>query len=196
MIDNSIIRKAKLGDEEAFNEILHEYENLIALKTRKYFIIGGDRDDLFQEGVIGLMKAIEAYNDEKASFKTFAMLCVKRQILTAISVDNTYKNKLLNQSMSDVYITEDEDFSYTKQKSLTYYDPEELYLGKEKIQLLEKYLETLLSPMEMGVFKKLEAGYTYIEIAELIGITKKASDNCIQRIKKKINQFLERYEAI
>lgn len=193
MITNTLIKEAQDGNEEALNEIFEECKSLITLKNRKYFIIGGDKDDLFQEGMIGLIKAIRAYDETKSSFKTFALLCIKRQILTAINTDNAGKNRFLNQSINDFYITEEDDFSYDN-RSLSFYNPEELFLAKEKLNLLENYLEGLLSKMEMAVFRKMEQGYSYVEIAEILGITSKASDNCIQRIKKKINKFIEKYE--
>ncbi|MCJ8343732.1 MAG: sigma-70 family RNA polymerase sigma factor [Cetobacterium sp.] len=193
MITNTLIKEAQNGNEEALNEIFEECKSLITLKNRKYFIIGGDKDDLFQEGMIGLIKAIRAYDETKSSFKTFALLCIKRQILTAINTDNAGKNRFLNQSINDFYITEEDDFSYDN-RSLSFYNPEELFLAKEKLNLLENYLEGLLSKMEMAVFRKMEQGYSYVEIAEILGITSKASDNCIQRIKKKINKFIEKYE--
>ncbi|WP_426711406.1 sigma-70 family RNA polymerase sigma factor [Cetobacterium sp. SF1] len=193
MITNILIKQAQNGDEEALNQIFEECKSLITLKNRKYFIIGGDKDDLFQEGMIGLIKAIRAYDETKSSFKTFALLCIKRQILTAINTDNAGKNKFLNQSINDFYITEEDDFSYDN-RSLSFYNPEELFLAKEKLNLLEDYLSDLLSKMEMAVFKRMEQGYSYVEISEMLGISPKASDNCIQRIKKKINKFLEKYE--
>ena len=188
-----LIKQAQNGDEEALNQIFEECKMLINFKNRKYFIIGGDRDDLFQEGMIGLVKAIRAYDESKSSFKTFASLCIKRQILTAINSDNAGKNKFLNQSINDLYIPEESDFSY-ENRSVTLYNPEELYLAKEKLTLLESHLEKILSKMEVAVFKKLELGYSYVEISEALNIGTKAADNCIQRIKKKINNFLESYE--
>ena len=193
MITNSLIQQAQNGNEDAINEIFEECKSLITFKNRKFFIVGGDKEDLFQEGMIGLLKAIRAYDESKSSFKTFASLCIQRQILTAINADNAGKNKFLNQSVNDFFLTEEDDFSY-ENRSVTLYNPEELYLAKEKLELLENYLGEILSEMEIAVFKRMEQGYGYVEISEMLGISAKALDNCIQRIKKKINKFIERYE--
>lgn len=193
MITNALIKQAQQGDEDAINKIFEEYKTLINIKNRRYFIIGGDREDLFQEGMIGLVKAIRAFDESKSSFKTFASLCIKRQILTAINTDNAGKNRFLNQSVKDLYDNDEEDFSYER-RSLSFYNPEELYLAKEKFQLLEKHLKKILSKMEIDVFIQLEHGYNYIEIASTLNIAPKAADNCIQRVKKKVEKFIQLYD--
>ena len=193
MITNLLVKKAQCGDEEAINQIFEECKSLITFKNKRFFMIGGDKDDLFQEGMIGLIKAIRAFDESKASFKTFASLCIQRQILTAINTDNAGKNKFLNQSINDFFITDEDDFSY-ENRCVSLYNPEELYLAKEKLELLENYVQEILSGMEIAVFKKMEYGYNYLEIADMIGITSKAADNCIQRIKKKIGKFLDTYD--
>ena len=193
MITNLLVKQAQCGDEEAINQIFEECKSLITFKNKRFFMIGGDKDDLFQEGMIGLVKAIRAFDESKASFKTFASLCIQRQILTAINTDNAGKNKFLNQSINDFFITDEDDFSY-ENRCVSLYNPEELYLAKEKLELLENYVQEILSGMEIAVFKKMEYGYNYLEIADMIGITSKAADNCIQRIKKKIGKFLDTYD--
>ncbi|MGL6113610.1 MAG: sigma-70 family RNA polymerase sigma factor [Cetobacterium sp.] len=194
MIGTFIIKKAKDGDDDAFNEILKEFSNLILLKARKYFIVGGDQNDLFQEGVIGLFKAVKSFKENKdCSFKSFALLCIKRQILTAVSANNAYKNKYLNQAISDIYITDEEDFQYSEYPSLNYYNPEEIFLLKEKLFFINKIAKSTLSPMEILVLKKIEEGFSYREIAEFLNISDKSADNCVQRIKRKIRIKLERY---
>lgn len=195
MITEYTVKNAKNGDEESFNIILKEFSPLIKMVSKKYFIRNGDKDDLFQEGVIGLLKAVSAFDIyHHCSFKTFAMLCIRRQIYSTITSSSTHKQQLLNQAMSDIYVTEEADFEYTNNnKSLNYYNPEDIYISKEKFQLLENYLNIILSSMEIDVFHQLKRGYSYKEIANFLSITNKAADNCIQRIKKKIKIFLDEY---
>lgn len=96
LVNEDVIKQAQLGDQESIDIILKEYKNLIYLNIRNYFIIGAEQDDLLQEGTIGLLKALKAYEKGKSSFKTFAMICIRRQILTAVKASNTQKNTALN----------------------------------------------------------------------------------------------------
>lgn len=196
MVNEFIIKRAKNGDEDSFIFILEDFTPLIKAVCKKYFIKNGDFDDLYQEGVIGLLKAVKAFDFMRnCSFYTFANLCIKRQIFTLIHSSNAYKNQLLNQAVTDIYITEEEDIEYAhdNNKSLDYNNPEEIYISKEKLELLETYLKKVLSPLEMDVFYKMKNGYSYTEIATLLSISTKSSDNTIQRIKKKIRKYLKIY---
>lgn len=195
MSEVSLIKRAQSGDQEAISEIFKKYQGFITLKTKNYFLLGADKDDLIQEGMIGLLKAIRAYDHSReASFKTFASLCIKRQIITAIKVSNSNKNKVFNQAAGGFYEGEEKNVSYEK-KSFKFYSPEEICLGKEKIKSLRNALDKSLSRMEKEVFDYMIKGYNYIEISEKTGRNVKAIDNTIQRVKKKMKSFLEEYES-
>ena len=147
-----------------------------------------------QEAMIGLFKAINAYDENKtASFKTFALLCIKRHLITTLKNSNSRKNKILNMAVSLQAEGEGEpNITYTHQ-SFIFHSPEELCLGKEKMEYVNKYLKIHLSPMENEIFEYLIAEMTYIEIAEITGRDVKSIDNCIQRIKKKLKNFMLDY---
>lgn len=195
MINTQTIYAAKNGDEDAIQEIFKDFRQLMLLKTKNYFFYGADKDDVQQEAMIGLLKAINAYDETKnASFTTFAILCIKRQIITAIKNSNSGKNRILNMAMSNSNETDEEaDITY-ENKSFAFYNPEEIYLGKEKMKYLNEYLKTHLSKMENEIFEYMLAEMSYTEIAEKTGRELKSVDNTIQRIKKKLKNFIEEYD--
>ena len=195
MINIHTIHAAQEGDEDAIQQIFESFKQLMIFKTKKYFFHGGDREDVMQEAMIGLLKAINAYDENKnASFTTFALLCIKRQIITALKNSNSGKNRILTMAVSTSSDDEDEaDLTYDN-KSFNFYNPEEIYLSKEKMKYLNKYLKTHLSPMENEIFEYMLAEMTYTEIAEKTGRELKSVDNSIQRIKKKLKTFIEEYE--
>lgn len=185
-MDNKKIKDAKNGDDKAFIEIFQSLKRIILYRTKKYFFYGGDKDDVMQEAMIGLFKAINAYDENKtASFKTFALLCIKRHLITVLKNSNSRKNKILNMAISIQAESEGEpNITYTHQ-SFMFHSPEELCLGKEKMEYVNRYLRTHLSPMENEIFEYL--------IAEMTGRDVKSIDNCIQRIKKKLKNFMLDY---
>ncbi len=194
MIDVNTVKKAQEGDQEAVTEIFNQYKGFVIMKSRNYFLNGADREDLLQEGMIGLLKAIRAYDEDKnASFNTFASLCIKRQIITAIKNSNSGKNRMLNLAVNGFYEGEESNISYEK-KSFNFYNPEEIFLGKEKLSGLKDFLSGNLSKMENEIFDFMLLGNNYIEIAEKTGRSIKSVDNTIQRIKKKVKGYLEDYE--
>jgi RNA polymerase sporulation-specific sigma factor len=190
-MDNKKIKDAKNGDDKAFIEIFQSMKKIILYRTKKYFFYGGDKDDVMQEAMIGLFKAINAYDENKtASFKTFALLCIKRHLITTLKNSNSRKNKILNMAISLQAENESEPNAH---QSFIFHSPEELCLGKEKMEYINKYLKTHLSPMENEIFEYLIAEMTYIEIAAITGRDVKSIDNCIQRIKKKLKNFILDY---
>ncbi|MDU1910195.1 sigma-70 family RNA polymerase sigma factor [Fusobacterium sp.] len=194
-----LIQKAKQGNDEAINEIFESFNKLIYFLARNYFIIGGDKEDILQEARIGLLKAITYYNfDKKASFKTFAALCIKRHLITVIKSSFTGKNKILNFALS--ICTEKDDFHYDDYNYSgtvkNYYNPEEIYLEKEKYNALKKYVKMNLSKMENELFEYILLEMTYMEIAKKTGRTPKSVDNAIQRIKKKLKNFFKEYSTV
>lgn len=194
MVSSQTIKSAQQGNEMAIQEIFSKFKNIIQMRTKNYFFYGGDREDVIQEAMIGLLKAINGYDENKtASFTTFAILCIKRQIITAIKSSNAGKNRILNMAMINPETEDTSNISYSN-KSFNFYNPEEIVMGKERFRELNRYLKTNLSKMENEVFEYMLAEMTYTEIAEKIGRTPKSIDNSIQRIKKKLNKFLEEYD--
>ncbi len=196
MIEVELIKKAQDGDKEAITQIFNKYKWIVWKKSFKYYLNGADRGDLIQEGMIGLLKAVRAYdNGRNASFNTFASICIKRQIITAIKNSNSGKNRILNIAVNGFYEVEESNVSYLK-KPFNFYNPEEIFLGKEKIERLKEYLSNNLSKMENEIFDYMILSNNYIEIAKKTGRSVKSVDNAIQRIKKKIKVFLQDYEMI
>jgi RNA polymerase sporulation-specific sigma factor len=196
MMEVNLVKMAQEGDQEAVAQIFSKYRGLVLMKSKNYFLNGADRDDLLQEGMIGLLKAIRAYDEGKnTSFNTFASLCIKRQIITAIKNSNSGKHRMLNLASNGFYEGEESNVSYER-KSFNFYNPEEIFLGKEKLEALKEYLNDNLSKMENEIFDYMLLGNNYIEIAEKTGRKIKSVDNAIQRIKKKVKGFLEEYELL
>jgi RNA polymerase sporulation-specific sigma factor len=197
-IDNETIDMAQLGNTEAINTIFEKYENFVFLKAKNYFLMGADKEDLIQEGMIGLLKAIRGYDKERlASFKTFASICIKRQLITAIKSANSQKNMALNTAIGISGETdENKEIVYVKGlESYISYNPEELYLTKEQINGLKNYLEKNLSGFETIVFRCMVSGLTYKDIAKRLDKKVKSVDNAIQRIKRKSELWINQYKG-
>lgn len=195
MIEKEDIVLAQQGNEDAIEKILKEFQNTIYKNNRSFFLKGGDNDDLMQEGFIGLIKAIKSFDDSRnACFSTFANLCIRRQIITAIKNYNSDKYKNLNLAMQQGkdYSEHEESLKYSS-PSLKFYSPEDIFLGKELVELLSDFLNENLSKLEKIVFKYLCKEYSYMEIAKLLNEPPKKIDNTIQRIKRKILFFLNSY---
>ncbi|MGL5355865.1 MAG: sigma-70 family RNA polymerase sigma factor [Cetobacterium sp.] len=194
MIEKQDIILAQSGDEDSIEKIIKEYEGAVYKNNRSFFLKGGDSDDLMQEGLIGLIKAIKSYDDSRnACFSTFANLCIRRQMITAIKNHNSDKYKNLNQAMQgEGYSTHEENIHYSY-PSLGFYSPEDIFLGKELVYLLTNFLDENLSSLEKKVFNFLCKEYSYIEIANFLDESPKKIDNTIQRVKKKILSYLSSY---
>lgn len=194
LINDEVIKLAQNGDQEALDLILKEYKKLIYLNIRNYFLVGADQDDLLQEGTIGLLKAIKNYSEGKASFKTFATLCIRRQILTAVRSSTAQKNSALNEASGNNLETEDGHEDYPKELySNVRYNPEAIFLSKEKIMEFQDFVEHNFSPFEKQVFNYMIKGFSYKEIAEELEKTPKVIDNSFQRIKRKSELWLSTY---
>lgn len=194
LINDEVIKLAQNGDQEALELILKEYKKLIYLNIRNYFLVGADQDDLLQEGTIGLLKAIKNYSEGKASFKTFATLCIRRQILTAVRSSTAQKNSALNEASGNNLETEDGHEDYPKELySNVRYNPEAIFLSKEKIMEFQDFVEHNFSPFERQVFNYMIKGFSYKEIAEELEKTPKVIDNSFQRIKRKSELWLSTY---
>lgn len=186
------IMMAKSGNEDAIEKIFSNYKNYILRKSQGFYIKDGDVEDLQQEGYIGLLKAIKYYDEIKYNdFSNFAYLCIKRQMLTAIRNSNTVKSQGLSEA-----VVQDETLGkilYNSKKSIEFYTPEEITLGKERMSSLNKFLDIKLTSMEKKVGKYLLRQYSYVEIAKELNEDPKKIDNCIQRIKRKVCIFLKKY---
>ncbi len=195
MTDELLALKAKNGEEEAMNELLTKYKSTVNMLARSYFLIGGDMEDIVQEGMIGLYKAILSFSGEKASFKTFAHICIKHQIQTAIRKASSQKNMLLSSALP-IYELEDNEDDMDKNEIILpsqLPSPDDTILANENIKELKKKINENLSNLEIKVLSLYLKGYSYNEISEIGEISKKSIDNALSRIKNKLN-FLKKAE--
>ena len=184
MNDKELLEKAKT-DKVAVEELLKKYKNIVLKIARHYFIVGGDIDDLMQEGMIGLYQAINTYDESKeASFKTFAMLCIKRRILTAIKKANAKKNQIF------LYLVDNDSLVFFDKPS-NRENPEINYISKENFDYINEAIHKKLSKLEQKVLKLYLAGESYIEIAQKLKIEKKSVDNALARIRHKLSCILD-----
>ncbi|MGI6652504.1 MAG: RNA polymerase sporulation sigma factor SigH [Christensenellales bacterium] len=192
--DETLVDRAQKGDEPALMLLLNRHKTTVRIKARRYFLIGADYEDLVQEGMIGLYKAIRDYRpDRQASFRAFADLCIKRQIISAIKTATRQKHIPLNSYVSlnkPVYDDENERTLLDMIEG-TVADPEELYINQEDTQHMENELDNLLSSFERQVLSAFLDGKSYQEIAASLDRHTKAVDNALQRIKKKMLKYME-----
>lgn len=195
--EDQVLKLAQENDSDAIDFLLKKYKSVVRRKARPLYIMGGDRDDLMQEGMIGLFKAIRDYDiGEDASFATFAELCVSRQIYTAIKSSNRRKNMPLNNYISlyaPAYVPEDGegqdgDFMIDQTTHIREKSPEEIVIGRESTEDMKESLFTGLSKMESEVLRLYLSGLTYQEIAAEMKKEPKAIDNALQRIKNKVSK--------
>lgn len=187
MTDEQLASLAKQGDYNAELELFNKYRNVINKFSRGYFLIGGDVEDLIQEGMIGLYKAIKNYSPDKdASFATFASLCIRRQIQSAIRNASTQKNKLLS---SAVPITDEDDDDYGVFSITSGDRPDETLINRQTNQEIFIGLKKLLSPLEFDVLKHYLAGLSYEQISQKTNLSKKSIDNALSRIKNKLSSL-------
>lgn len=190
--DKELIELSRSGDGYATEFLLEKYRNFVRARSRTYFLIGADREDIIQEGMIGLYKAIRDYKpDAQASFKSFAELCITRQIITAIKTATRQKHIPLNSYISlskPIYDDENERILLDVVNERKKIDPEEIMINKERFKLLEKKLSQILSKLEWKVLTNYLDGKSYSEIAANVNKSEKSIDNALQRIKKKIEK--------
>lgn len=195
MKDEEVVEKAKFGDLEALDYLLAKYKGFVRLKAQSYFLIGADREDIVQEGMIGLYKAIRDYNGDKlAPFKSFAELCITRQIITAIKTATRQKHIPLNSYISlnkPIYEDESDRTLLDVLAGTKVTDPEELIISDEEIHSLTNQIVELLSDLEWQVFMCYLDGKSYQEIAKELNRHIKSVDNALQRVKRKLERYLE-----
>jgi len=195
MPDELIAAWANEGDVIALDFLIRKYKNFVKAKSRSYFLIGGDPEDIIQEGMIGLFKAIRDYDVEKNSnFKAFAELCVKRQIITAIKTATRQKHIPLNSYVSlnkPIYNGDSERTLLDVLKGKRSMNPETLYISREEVTSIKEKIGKILSKFEWEVLTCYLAGESYQEIATDLNKPVKSIDNALQRVKKKIEKYLK-----
>ena len=189
MTDEELVSLIKSGNNHAQNFLLEKYHDLVNMKVSKYFIIGAEKEDIIQEGMIGLFKAIKGFDKEKQnSFKTFANLCIERQLITAIKTSNRQKHMPLNSYLSLNTSAYDDDNSSSMLEvidSNSVEDPLDTITKKEYYRLIESTIDKSLSGFEKEVLRHFAQGESYVTIAEKLDAPVKSIDNAIQRIRKK-----------
>lgn len=195
--EEEVVELAASGDNFALEYILDKYKNIIRIKTRTYFLVGADREDIIQEGMIGLFKAIRDYDKRRMiSFKTFAELCITRQIITAVKSATRQKHIPLNSyiSLNKPIYEEDSDWTlldvlYGEEQQ----NPEDIVINKESMFGFEGRISEVLSAFELEVVTMYLKGNTYQEMAVTLSKPVKSIDNALQRIKKKLERYLDGY---
>ncbi|MGO5138790.1 RNA polymerase sporulation sigma factor SigH [Clostridium butyricum] len=194
-LDEEIVMDAKARNNKAQEYLISKYENFVKAKAKSYFLIGADKEDIYQEGMIGLYKAIRDFNPEKStSFKAFAEICVTRQIITAIKTATRQKHIPLNTYVSlnkPIYEEESERTLLDVLSGLKISDPEELMISKEQMHFIEDKISKVLSELEKEVLTSYLDGKSYQEIACDLERHAKSIDNALQRVKRKLEKCLK-----
>lgn len=187
--DEKLLVMSSRGNKHAEEELLCRYKNYVRKKVRPYFLVGADTDDIVQEGMIGLYKAIRDYKANKNdNFKAFADLCITRQVITAVKTSLRSKHAPLNSYISlsrPVYGDDSAITFYDLITKVTASDPEEMVIDNETVKEINSKIRNTLSKFEFLVFERFLQGNSYAEIAEETGKSLKSIDNALQRIKKK-----------
>lgn len=193
--DEDVVEAVRAGSGEALEHLINKYRNFVRAKARSYFLIGADREDIVQEGMIGLYKSIRDFRGDKlASFKAFAELCITRQIITAIKTATRQKHIPLNSYVSLDKPIYDEDSDRTLLDVITgtrVSDPEELIINQEEFDGLEEKMSEILTDLERRVLMLYLDGRSYQEIAADLDRHVKSIDNALQRVKRKLERYLE-----
>ena len=194
MTDEDLIALFRDGDQEAMEFLLDKYKEMVLRKARSMYILGGDSDDLIQEGMLGLFKAVRDYDcGRDASFRTFAQLCVTRQLYTAVTASTRKKHLPLNTAISlsrplrENGGDEEEEFMDCLEADASS-NPEEYIIGQEEMERLEEKIEKELSPLEKQVLELHLTGMGYVEIAHVLNRDEKSTDNALQRIRTKLKK--------
>lgn len=197
--DEELIERLREGEEQIMEYLMDKYKNLVRSKAKSMYILGGDTQDLIQEGMIGLFKAVRDYDSGRdASFFTFAQLCVSRNIYSAVQRSGRKKHAPLNFYTS-IYGTDSgrdgegsEGGFYNGMELMAdgeASNPEEILIGQENMEQLQKYIDEELSPFENQVLELHITGMGYVEIAKVLGRDEKATDNALQRIRAKLKKY-------
>ena len=193
--DDMLVELVHKGESEALDYLIQKYRNFVRAKARTYFLIGADKEDIVQEGMIGLYKAIRDFRDDKlTSFKAFAELCITRQIITAIKTATRQKHIPLNSYVSldkPIYDEESDRTLLDVISGTKILNPEELIINQEEFDDIELKMAELLSDLERRVLALYLDGQSYQEISEELNRHVKSIDNALQRVKRKLERYLE-----
>ena len=186
--DEELIQRLRAGETGIADYLIEKYKYLVRRKARALFLIGGDTDDLIQEGMIGLFKAVRDYHPGKeASFVTFAQMCIDRQIYSAVQSSNRQKHMPLN-----TYISLSQEYEESPLAQAWVETPEEIIIDRENTRALEDEIKSALSPMENTVLNYYLEGKSYADIGMLMDKNPKSVDNALRRIRTKIRNYLEK----
>jgi RNA polymerase sporulation-specific sigma factor len=197
--DNELVARTRAGDDRALEGLLARYRNFARSKARSYFLVGADKEDVVQEGMIGLYKAIRDFDlEQETPFRAFAELCISRQILTAIKTANRHKHQPLNTSVSlDAPAHTDEDDRSVGDDLVapSQLDPAEIVISAQEIEALRTTMHERLTELEGSVLSLYMDGKSYEEIAGALGNHVKSIDNALQRIKRKLQRHIDDRDA-
>lgn len=189
MTDEKLVQVVQSNDNIALDYLIHRYDDIVNMKANKFFMIGAEKEDMIQEGYIGLYKAVKSFDSDKQnSFKTFANLCIERQLITAVKNSNRQKHIPLNSSVSlnaSAYDDNEDTSIMEVLNTKTEDDPSEIIAKKEYYSLIERKIDESLSDFEKKVLEQYKQGKSYALIAENLGSKVKSIDTAIQRIRKK-----------
>ena len=190
--DEELVLSAQNGDSYAEETLINRYKSCVSYCSSKYYMSGMEKDDIFQEGMIGLYGAIKDYDQGKTSFKNFAILCISRRIISLLKSSNRQKHIPLNSSLSLDSIFSDEQYNpmIDAIKAPSEHNPESIFITNETLDLYEQKINNTLSKMELKVLEQYLNGLSYNDISSNLNINKKSVDNAIQRIKKKLEAVL------
>jgi len=193
--DEELVLLSGAGNDRAMDYLLEKYRDMVRCKARAYFLVGADREDIIQEGMLGLFKAVRDYKGGMSSFRAFAELCITRQIITAIKTATRKKHAPLNSYISLNRPLADEEYDITLMDIIGREEtgnPENILINREKFLDISEKMDTLLSTFEHRVLALYTQGKSYHEIGETLGREAKSIDNALQRIKHKISRYIEK----
>ena len=190
--DEVLISRCRQGDRTALECIMEKYKPLVIKKARSMFLIGGETEDLIQEGMIGLFKAVQDFDpDRETSFYRFSKLCIDRQIYSAVTSAGRKKHSPLNGYVS---LSDSEELEWEerwRRPSVSAVSPEEALINRERMEMIQEKLGERLSSLEWSVLKLFLEGYSYAQMADKLGKKEKSIDNALRRIKGKLQDILE-----
>lgn len=193
MTDEKLIENIKQEDQKALNCLIKRYNDVVSMKANKFFMVGAEKEDMIQEGMIGLYKAVKSFDTEKQnSFKTFANMCIERQLITAVKNSNRQKHIPLNSSVSLNAAAYEDNEDMDKMDVLdvkVLNDPSDIIADREYFENIESKIKENLSDFELQVLYEYEKGKSYAAIAEKLNAKIKSVDTAIQRIRKKANKI-------
>ena len=195
MTDEKLIENINKDDQTALNCLMGRYNDVVNMKANKFFMVGAEKDDIIQEGMIGLYKAIKSFDKQKQnSFKTFANMCIERQLITAVKNSNRQKHIPLNSSISLNSAAYEDNEDMDKMDILdvkVLNDPSDIVADREYFESMESKIKENLSDFELQVLHEYEKGMSYADIAKKLNAKVKSVDTAIQRIRKKANKIKE-----